>query len=369
MPKSSNGVINRTISITCITDHPENYRFHGDEQMAVLKAGFERYKGQVRSAVVQATASPSLYYMVAGHGLKKALTEWGETEMRCDVLPASWGRDDVIGYMIHDNKSSQLAEDNTAALLALAREQIDAGYDYKSIGMGPVDLDKILASAAAAPVAGANEGEGGSADSASSGAATTADNAGEEPATVEITVDDLLNAPKRCNPGDVWRLGKHWLVCSMHVSDEDAYAAVMTAGTAKMVIVGIPDRFYMGYPHGYATAIKFFDDCKSITCFAPAMDTDKVDVWLERLMKSRPIYQVLIDSASLKGDNIVLLQAGPTAGMAMCAEMGRVLRMVEASPHNCDMALEFYARTHGEGGLRKIRSLFTGPEKTGEEAG
>jgi len=132
---------NASIAISAISEHPENYRRHPDEQVERLQASLARF-GQVRSVVVQEGA-PGKYLMVAGHGVMKAAIEEELTELRADIIPADWSPEQVAGYLIADNMGG--AEDDRAALAKLLSEQRDQGFDLASLGSSEDELDTLLA--------------------------------------------------------------------------------------------------------------------------------------------------------------------------------------------------------------------------------
>lgn len=140
-PKSD--ITHATLSIDALQPHPRNYRSHPEQQRERLAASLRRF-GQVRSVVVQSGAN-GRYLIVAGHGLVEAAKSEGMTEVHADIIPATWSSDAVEGYLISDNETGRLAEDDDALLASLLQEQANAGYPLESLGSSQEALDALLA--------------------------------------------------------------------------------------------------------------------------------------------------------------------------------------------------------------------------------
>lgn len=140
--ESTHGVQHATVALDQLTPHPRNYRSHPESQVARLSASLARF-GQVRSIVVQEGAD-GRYLLVAGHGLAQAARERGLTELRADVIPATWTPAQVEGYLITDNETTRGADDDLVALAALLEEQQAAGYDLDALGYSGDELATLL---------------------------------------------------------------------------------------------------------------------------------------------------------------------------------------------------------------------------------
>lgn len=146
---------NRIVSIASLRPHPRNYRSHPDEQIDDLVASLNRF-GATRSIVVQ--DGPEGYLIVAGHGLVEAAKKLDYTELRADIIPASWTSEQVTGYLVADNQHSQKASDDEALLVALLEEQKNAGHDLASLGTDDETLRQMLEALGDAYL-GSSEGE------------------------------------------------------------------------------------------------------------------------------------------------------------------------------------------------------------------
>lgn len=155
-PTALGGIVDARVPLDQITPHPRNYRRHPPEQLRRLAASLIRF-GQVRSIVVQ-DGPDGVYLCVAGHGVVEAarlivagevaapaarVAELGTLAAR--VVPATWTAEQVEGYLVADNYVERGAEDDEAELVALLREQQDAGFDLASLGADADALADLVA--------------------------------------------------------------------------------------------------------------------------------------------------------------------------------------------------------------------------------
>lgn len=132
---------NRVVAIASLAPHPRNYRVHPQHQIDKLVLSLQRF-GQGRSIVVQ--DSPEHMIIVAGHGIVEAAQALQWQELRADILPADWTDQQIEGYLIADNLHSQEASDNEELLAMLLQEQLDAGFDLRSLGTDDETLRQML---------------------------------------------------------------------------------------------------------------------------------------------------------------------------------------------------------------------------------
>lgn len=132
---------NRIIALDQLIPHPRNYRVHPQHQIDQLVLSLQRF-GQGRSIVVQ--DSPEHMIIVAGHGIVEAAQALQWQELRADILPADWTDQQIEGYLIADNLHSQEASDNEELLAMLLQEQLDAGFDLRSLGTDEETLRQML---------------------------------------------------------------------------------------------------------------------------------------------------------------------------------------------------------------------------------
>lgn len=133
MGKGTNGhsnhktrdVVNRIVALSALTPHARNYNKHSDAQIEDLRASLKQF-GQVRSIVVQADKAGKHFTIVAGHGIADAAKREGLTELRADVIPASWSKTKVLAYLAADNELARHGDPDQAQLAAIVREVMDA---------------------------------------------------------------------------------------------------------------------------------------------------------------------------------------------------------------------------------------------------
>lgn len=213
---SSTAIRHATVALDALSPHPRNYRQHPQQQLERLAASLARF-GQVRSIVVQEGA-PGHYLIVAGHGLTEAAKRQSYTELRADVIPATWTPQQVEGYLIADNQHAAGAQDDLVALAELLEAQYAADYDLESLGSSREDLDALLEELAQDRLSGAGQRDVDDPDGGGDDFDTTPDESG----------------PTRCQPGDLWQLGAHRLLCGDSTKREDV-ARLMDGARADMM--------------------------------------------------------------------------------------------------------------------------------------
>lgn len=177
-------VVNRVVTLDQIAPHPDNYNKHPKKQISDLRASLRKF-GQVRSVVVQAPVDSGRYLCVAGHGLTEAAAAEGLTELRADVLPADWPPHKVRAYLVADNNHAKRSEVDEAQLAAMVGDIVAADAEYMA-AMAFDEKDLAGMGIGAAPVE-----------------------------DVEPAIDraEELRAKWGVEPGQLWRLGEHRLIC------------------------------------------------------------------------------------------------------------------------------------------------------------
>ena len=110
-------VVNRMVKLAQCRPHPRNYNQHSTAQLEDLRSSLRRF-GQVRSIVVQAAADGG-YLLVAGHGIVAAASLELYTELRADVIPATWSEMQVLAYLAADNELGRQSNPDIAQLAAV----------------------------------------------------------------------------------------------------------------------------------------------------------------------------------------------------------------------------------------------------------
>lgn len=120
--------------------HPQNYR-HGDVER--IRGSLRRF-GQLKPVVVQ----QSTMNVVAGnHTMKSAVEEgWDQIARVIVDMPD----EEAEAFLVADNRTSDLAENDDAALSAILERLMLAGR-LEGTGYSPDDVDDMLAAMAALP--------------------------------------------------------------------------------------------------------------------------------------------------------------------------------------------------------------------------
>jgi hypothetical protein len=122
------------VDIDSIQPDPENSRLHGERNLAQIKASLERF-GQQKPIVVDARN-----IVIAGNGQLAAAKALGWSEI--DIVRTQLTGTEAAAYAIADNRASEFAQWDDAALLATL-EQLDEGLQ----GIAGFTTDEIASMA------------------------------------------------------------------------------------------------------------------------------------------------------------------------------------------------------------------------------
>lgn len=169
--------------------NPENYRAHPDAQIAVLGESLQRF-GIFRNVVARPDGT-----VLAGHGILAAAQAQGLAEFPVVVFDGTDA--EARALMVADNEQARLAQDDPDQLSQLL-ESLQAEGMMQVTGHDEDSLAALLAEVAAqAPPTGFVPEE--------------------DPGPGEPPEDPVTQ------PGDVWVMGAHRLVCG-DSTDEESYA-------------------------------------------------------------------------------------------------------------------------------------------------
>lgn len=122
------------VDIDSIQPDPANSRLHGERNLAQIKASLERF-GQQKPIVVDARN-----IVIAGNGQLAAAKSLGWTQI--DIVRTQLTGTEAAAYAIADNRASEFAQWDDAALLATL-EQLDEGLQ----GIAGFTTDEIASMA------------------------------------------------------------------------------------------------------------------------------------------------------------------------------------------------------------------------------
>ena len=198
-----------TIALADYQPHKRNYNRHPASQIERLRASLRKF-GQPRNIVVWRK------YFVAGHGVAQAAMAEGWATLRANEIPADWPETRVMAFLAADNELSRLSDPDQAALAALIDEarQFD-GELLAAIGYDDREFAELLKEV---------------------GKTTTTTN-GDAPPQVDRA--DELRKLWQVEPGQLWRIGEHRLVCG-DCTDAATVARVMGGEKAGIVVTDPP---------------------------------------------------------------------------------------------------------------------------------
>jgi len=155
-------------ALDSLRPHPRNYRRHPEHQLAILRESL-RIHGQQKPVVITPDGT-----ILAGHGLVEAAKAEGWSVIACHIYDGPYPE----AFLAIDNRASDLAEDDEAALAQLLRD-LEAAELLPAAGWSEEELAELLARAQVEE---------------------------EE----EITEDEAPEPPRVAvtRPGDIWLLGR-----------------------------------------------------------------------------------------------------------------------------------------------------------------
>ena len=240
--KTPSGVDMGIQDILCADLHndPANVRKHGDQNLAAIKASLARF-GQQKPIVVNADG-----VVIAGNGTLMAARALGWQTIK--AVRTNLAGSEATAFAIADNRTAELAEWDDAALQQqLAAIAIDDEELLAATGFDEKELAKLAA--ANAP---------------------------------EVTEDEVPEAPADpiTQPGDLWLLGKHRLLCGDSTKAEDV-ERLMDGQRADLMLTDPP--YNVDYTGKTKDALKVANDSMGdgdfrkflVACFGAAFDAMK----------------------------------------------------------------------------------------------
>lgn len=228
------------IPVTDLHNDPANVRKHGEQNLAAIKASLARF-GQQKPIVVNAEG-----VVIAGNGTLMAARALGWRTIK--AVRTNLAGADATAFAIADNRTAELAEWDEAALhQQLAAIAIDDEELLAATGFDEKELAKLAA--AAAP---------------------------------EVTEDEVPETPADpiTQPGDLWLLGKHRLLCGDSTKAEDV-KQLMDGQRADLMLTDPP--YNVDYTGKTKDALKVTNDSMGdkdfrkflVDCFQAGFDALK----------------------------------------------------------------------------------------------
>lgn len=165
------------LALESLIPYARNSRTHSAEQVAQVAASIREF-GFTNPVLIDAEGG-----IIAGHGRVMAARQLGLADVPCIRL-THLSEAQKRAYVIADNKLALNAGWDEQMLAMEFKDLQDMGYDLELTGFGLDDIDELLAELEATP-----EGN------------TDADAA------------PAVQAAVKTQPGDVWLLGKHRVMC------------------------------------------------------------------------------------------------------------------------------------------------------------
>ncbi len=201
------GITTEPRSLADLRPHPRNYRRHPEHQLAILRESL-RVHGQQKPVVITPDGT-----ILAGHGLVEAAQAEGWTEIACHIYDGPYPE----AFLAIDNRASDLAEDDEDALATLLRD-LEVQDQLLAAGWEKDDLSELLTRLDVQERQGREE-------------TFDADQAMAEA--------EQQQGPTRVQPGELWQLGRHRLVCG-DSTDSANWERLMAGELAQAIVTDPP---------------------------------------------------------------------------------------------------------------------------------
>lgn len=193
--------------------YERNARLHSAKQVDQLRDSFRKF-GQVWPILVREDGT-----IIAGHGRLEAAKAEGLTEVRV-IVAAGWSEEQCRAFGVLDNKVALNSTWDEAILASELAELGGMGVDLGMLGFEPNELAALSATG----------GQTGLTDP-----------------------DDVPDAPvvPVTASGDLWALGRHWLLCGDATSADDTQKVL---GSVKPHLMVTDPPYGVNYSAGWRNA-------------------------------------------------------------------------------------------------------------------
>ena len=199
------------MQIPSLTLDPNNARTHDTTNLEAIAGSLTQF-GQRKPIVIDKNN-----VVVAGNGTVTAAKSLGWTEIQAVRVPADWDADRIKAFALADNRTAELANWNQQILTDQLRELELLGFDVVELGF---ELPEIQV----------------------------------EEESLDEEIPELPDNPVTV-PGDLWKLGEHYLLCGDSTKTSD-YEILMQGELADIVVTDPPwnvnyGAVKKGNPMGY----------------------------------------------------------------------------------------------------------------------
>ncbi|MCK1397086.1 site-specific DNA-methyltransferase [Bradyrhizobium sp. 4] len=182
--------------------YTNNARTHSPKQIKQIARSIERF-GFNNPVLIDDDD-----LIIAGHGRVEAAKLLKLKTVPC-VRLSHLSEQDKRAYILADNRLAEKSGWDNEVLAIELQNLVDVGFDLDAIGFEPAETDLII------------------------------EGIGDESDQPENQIPDAPDEPPVSRSGDVWQLGKHFLVCGDSTSD-DAYQLLMGHDLADFVFTDPP---------------------------------------------------------------------------------------------------------------------------------
>lgn len=193
----------QTIKLADIRAYKNNPKLHNRAQVAKIRESIREF-GFINPVLLDENLE-----IITGHGRVAAAQDAGMTEVPAIILSHLTDAQ-KRAYRIADNKLTELGKWSIELLNLEFNElsNLDLDFNLEITGFETAEIDLIL------------DGDGASDPKADA-------------------VPALTDEDRRCHRGDIWKLGRHTIVCGDALMAE-SYAAIMGDDRAQMVLTDAP---------------------------------------------------------------------------------------------------------------------------------
>lgn len=180
------------VPIDRFLQHPDNPRLHPDANLKAIRGSLSRY---LQRKNVVANETPEGYRLEAGHGVYQSMLALGSQWIAAVIV-----EDDAmseLGFMLADNRTGDLSEDDPEKLAPVLRQLVEAGEDVEEIGWDDKAVQALLAE---------EKESGGKTGSSDSGSDASVDRVDELQKEWQTAPGQIWEIPSKSVPGRCHRV-------------------------------------------------------------------------------------------------------------------------------------------------------------------